>query len=310
MRTILAGVFSVRFSFFKFVFRVLARYLGCDLVLFYTTICNCIVGSKMIASIANTQQQQSGPRTTNRIQQSLPTPTARRTRSSLAARRHLPTHNHNNMSYLRHHSEVSSPPHHLPAPSTAHARSKNDHVLLPSRRSASVPAPCRDLQQRQPLPPTTSRVHAPHEVLDSEPTTSSIRNQRPPRFGIILKELMYGSSAFKFVRAWPRDPICPYCFQFLYSPILVQFRCNQKFLEYTVVLKFPGVLEWKINNYYRKSEFVQFLSLSPTPTYPYPLSLFTRASWRYSSLGCSLAAPRLLSILILILFAAPPRAID
>ena len=34
---------------------------------------------------------------------------------------------------------------------------------------------------------------------------------------------------------------------------------------------------------------------------PYPLSLFTRASWRYSSLGCSLAAPRLLSILILIL---------
>ena len=43
------------------------------------------------------------------------------------------------------------------------------------------------------------------------------------------------------------------------------------------------------------------LSLSSTHTYPYPLSLCTRASWRYSSLGCNLAAPRLLSILILIL---------
>ena len=38
------------------------------------------------------------------------------------------------------------------------------------------------------------------------------------------------------------------------------------------------------------------MSLSPH----HPLSLFTRASWRYSILGCSLAAPRLLSILILI----------
>ena len=40
-------------------------------------------------------------------------------------------------------------------------------------------------------------------------------------------------------------------------------------------------------------------------SYSYPLSLCTRASWRYSSLGCSLAAPRLLSILILILIKSP-----
>ena len=43
--------------------------------------------------------------------------------------------------------------------------------------------------------------------------------------------------------------------------------------------------------------FLSRLGLSPTPTYPYPP--FTRTSWRYSSLGCCLAAPRLFSILIL-----------
>ena len=63
-------------------------------------------------------------------------------------------------------------------------------------------------------------------------------------------------------------------------------------MDFVVELSFRNILAHSCNH---------FLSLSSTPSYPYPLSLFTRASWRYSSLGCSLAAPRLLSILILIL---------